>query len=205
MTREEFVALKDHARIKYTGSRPLDQLFAIRHRTSRGGWGGSGATTIKCKAMGGYNSCDDYCVTPTMPKTFVKKGIVVSTISEDTWSTGPEKGTISLYYYGGSLSPVDPAEWTLVDARKWVEGETEYKRAKSFIPLAARRFKEETKLFLKRYKSTIEYKLDSLPLDKKLKLIMELSPEDKKWFTILNAEPDDVIAMLENAYNDDTI
>ena len=71
--------------------------------------------------------------------------------------------------------------------------------------MAARKFKEETKQFLKSYKGRIEYRLDSLPLDKKLKLIMELSAEDKKWFAILSAEPDDVIAMLEKAYADDTI
>lgn len=205
MTKAEFLALKDHARIKYTGTRPLSELFAIRHRKDSSGWGYGGSSSRKCKAKGGTHDCEEICDIPQMTKSFAKKGVVVSSVSEDTWSKGAERGTISLYYYGGNLSPIDPSEWTLVDARKWVEGETEFKMAKSYIKLVARRFKEETKSFLKRYKSSMDYRLDRLPLDKKLKAIMELSPEDKKWFGIMNADPDAVLALIEKAFDDEGI
>lgn len=193
MTKSEFVQLKQHARIKYIGKRPLTDIFGTEHTEGqRDGW--STSKIRKCEAKGGTLKCKEYCRTTKMPKSFLKKGVIVQS------AYGSPGEACQLNYYGGYLREVIPAEWELVDERKWVEGETDYKRVKSYIPLVARRFKEETKNFLERYKSSMEYKLDSLPLDKKLKAIMELSPEDKKWFGIMSADPETVIALIEKAF-----
>ncbi len=202
MTRDEFLALKDHARIKYTGTRPVEQIFAVQHYTrSTAGW--SSAKRDKCSTFGGSFQCKDYCTQPRMPKTFQSKGLTVASVSQNTWSSDPaEAGKISLYYYGGVLKDIVPEEWVLTDARAWVEGETAFKQAKSYIPRVARLFKEETRTFLSRARRNVEYRLDNLPLDKKLKLIVDLSPEDKVWFTILNTPPDEVMSLIEKAFSD---
>jgi hypothetical protein len=204
MTKKEFINLQRHARIRYVGKRPITELLATVHTEGRSSGWATGSSVEKCKANGGKLDCKDHCVTPLMPKSFLKKGVIVMSVYEDTYY---KKGKITLSFYGGdrNLEEVDPSEWELVDSRKWVEGETEYKRAKSYIPLVARKFKEETKAFLTRYKGQVEYKLDSLPLDKKLKLIMELSPEDKKWFGIMNSSPDEVITLIEKAFENEEL
>lgn len=206
MTRQEFLALANHARIKYVGAKSLEELFAPTHFEEEPSW--EKRPTRKCKAKGGTLDCASYCAIPKPPKTFLTKGVIVAYAYEDNWGStrrGSKKGDISLNYYGGAICPIDPKEWILVDARKWVEGETEYKRAKSYIPQVARKFKEEVKNFLVRYRRSMEYKLDSLPLDKKLKAIMELSPEDKKWFGIMSANPDDVILLIEKAFENEEL
>lgn len=184
MTKEEFKALKKHARVKYTGLTP-EKFFSH--------------ATIGCmKSKGG--ACSYNC--SVQPKSFATKGVVVVWASEDTWGS-TTKGDLTLHYYGGSISKLDPAEWALVDARSWVEGETDFKRAKSYIPQAVTRFKDDLKSYLDGYKRRMEYKVDDLPLDKKLKIIMELSPEDKKWFGIMTTSPEDTIKTIEKAFEDD--
>jgi hypothetical protein len=202
MTKEEFLALKGHARVKYVGTRPVSDIFPTIHIEGKSiAYGGYyGSSPKKCVVSGGTEPCATACVFPKIPKNFLKKGVIVTYTSEDTWSA--VKGEMSLSFYGGHLTKIVPAEWELVDARKWVEGETQFKLAKSYIPMVARRFKKETTAFLKRYKRNVEYKLDDLPLEKKLKLIMELPPEDKKWFGIMNTDPDKIIELMEKAYED---
>lgn len=185
MTKDEFKALKKHARVKYAGATP-DKLF------------GHDSSCAATKLVGA--ACNYGC--SKMPKSFLTKGVVVSYASEDTWG-GKTKGDLTMYYYGGVIHKVVPEEWSLVDARAWVEGETEFKRAKSYIPNAVTRFKDDLKSYLDGYKKRMEYKVDDLPLDKKLKIIMELSPEDKKWFGIMTTSPEDTLKTIEKAFEDD--
>jgi len=186
MTKDEFKALKKHARVKYVGATP-EKFFSH---------------DITCtKGKGGY--CTYNCMEE--PKSFRTKGVVVTYASEDAWGGGTKStlGDLTLHYYGGSIYKLDPAEWNLVDARAWVVGETEFKRAKSYIPQAVTRFKDDLKSYLDGYKRRLEFKVDDLPLDKKLKIIMELSPEDRKWFGIMTTSPDETLKTIEKAFEDD--
>jgi len=186
MTKDEFKALKKHARVKYVGTTP-ERFFSHGVGCTQGT---GGACNYNCQAM---------------PKNFTTKGVVVMYASEDTWSSSATKGQLTMYYYGGVIHKVVPEEWNLVDARAWVEGETEFKRAKSYIPGAVTRFKDDLKTYLNDYKKRVEYKVDDLPLDKKLKIIMELSPEDRKWFGIMTTSPEDTLATIEKAFDEDPI
>ena len=183
MTKDEFKALGKHARIKYVGLTPAKFFYHDKGCTLVAG----GSCNFSCQGE---------------PKSFRSKGVVVSWASEDTWSAS--KGSLTLHYYGGGvIYQIDPAEWLLVDARDWVESETEFKRARSYVPQAINRFKEDLKAYLNSYKKRMEYKIDELPLDKKLKIIMELSPEDKKWFGIMTTSSEDTLKILEKAFEDD--
>jgi hypothetical protein len=181
MDKTDFLGLKKHARIKYIGTRPAEDLFGH-------------SMTCTLGKPGGYG-CDYNC--SKMPKKFLTKGVVVSWV----WDDG--SGKISLWYYGGRITGAIPAEWELVDARNWVEAETAYKRAKNSIPILAKGFKEDLKRYLEMYKSQTEHKIDDLPIDKKLKIIMEMPPEDRKWFGIMTMSPEETIKTIEKAFEED--
>lgn len=197
MTKLEFLALKKHARIKYIGKEDLfKQTHGVKCMLGKKvkdtwSWGANAGTMVDGR-------CTNDCINQKRPKNFLTKGVVVSWVWGDTSSKD-----VNLYYYGGSLGGVDPSDWTLVDARNWVESETEYKRAKSYIPNATVKFKEDLKNYLEMYKHKMEYKVDDLPIDKKLKIIMELSPEDRKWFGIMTTSPEETLKIIEKAFEED--
>jgi hypothetical protein len=193
MTIDEFKALKAHARIKYIGTRPAETTFFGHNEECPTIAKKKSALPLNVNYFKS-NGCHYACT--SIPKTFLSRGIIVSSVS--SWS-----GKLALYYYGGIIENAKPIEWELVDARSWVEGEANYKRAKSYIPFTVNKFKEDLKTYLKEYKRRIELKVDDLPIDKKLKVIMELSPEDKKWFGIMSSDPEEAIRAIEKAFEDD--
>jgi hypothetical protein len=193
MTKKEFMALRDHARIKYTGSDP-ESLYKERHspkctlgkKVKDTGWGSKG------KMIDGW--CDG-CYKQKMPGKFKTKGVIVSSIwGGDSYS----KGKVSLNYYGGTLEDIDPSEWSLEDERKWVEKETEFKYTRSGLIRSISDFKIRLTSLLVDYNE--ENGLDRLPLDKKLKIIMDLDPEQKKWFGIMSTPPDQTLKTIEKAF-----
>lgn len=117
----------------------------------------------------------------------------------------PPGDRANIYFYGkGYIENTKLSDWEVVEKRAWVEKETEYKRAKAYIPFLVKDFKKKLKYFLTSYKTRASWKLEKLPLDKRLKVVMELSPEDKMWFSILTSDADDALASLEKTFKDET-
>lgn len=175
MTKEEFLSLKRHDRIKYTGARPVTTVLGEK---------------------------------PS--KVWLTKGVVVQYIYENdeyvgtgnTWMSRKATGKKILYlsYFGGSVTNVDPSEWTISERRGHVERDTEYKYARAYVKRTCMDFKHGLRRLMSKYKSRMDSRLDCLPLDKKLKLIMEVDNEYKKWFGIINMDPDEALKAIEKAY-----
>lgn len=178
MTREEFLSLGRHDRIKYVGSTELEKVLGSQ----------------------------------VLPKVFLTKGIVVLSTSEyDSnnrgWGkpSGPPKMVLYLTYHCGSsgirsVESIVPADWILAEKRGHVERDTEYKLARAYVKRTCTDFKRGFRKVLADYKYRIDATLESLPLDKKLKLIMEIDNEYKKWFGIINMDPDEALKAIEQSY-----
>lgn len=171
MTESELLSLEHHDRIKYVGTRSLDKVF---EQTDY-----SGVLSVG-----------------VIPKTVaLPKGVIVSNVWKDNSTS-----KIGMYFYSASVQNVDPVEWELIERRGWVEPELEYKRAKAYIPNLITDFQKKLLWFLRDYQSRAERKLKDIPVDKKLKVIMDLSPEDKVWFGVLTSEPEEAIKILKESF-----
>ena len=179
MTREELQALKAHDRIKYIGKRPLSEVCIDR-----------------------YSS-----YARTLPAGVSTKGAIVSYTVIDPYIDGtggtPQKqliGEVDIWFWGGGCATsAVPEEWELVEKRGWVEGQTKYKRATSQIPKYLENFKSDLAEKVRLCQDKIKYKLEELPVDRKLKLIMDLTPEQKRWFEVAHMEPKEILDLLEKA------
>lgn len=187
MTETEILSLEKHDRIRYVGTRPLLEVFRVL-------------------------SYADANLQPSIEKDYlpknITKGLVVYSTNKHPASTTrrgdkiPEHISISFFNFG-QITLHDPAEWELIERRGYVEKETEYKRARAYIPQLIERFRGELAAFLQDFQNRADYKMNSLPVDKKLKLIMELSPEDKKWFGIITSNPKEAIEAMEKAFEEE--
>lgn len=174
MTKQELLGLKHHDRVRYIGTRPLSEVFTHE------------------------NYYDKTQQVSNIPKTVAtSKGVILASSPYD------EKGTITMYLYNSHVQKVDPAEWELLERRQWVEPELEYKRAKAYIPNLIEDFQKKLKWFLEDYQGRVDRKLEGIPLDKKMKVIMELSPEDKVWFGVITSAPDEAMKTLKESFNQD--
>lgn len=188
MTKQELQELQKHDRIRYIGKRPLEDVFATRqYQHPKGMYGPSVEVVMKASGK-------------AIPNNIATKGAIISYINR--WSTSVD----NIYFWGGLCVSVavDPAEWELVERRSWVEKETEYKRARSYIPFLIKDFKKKLGIFLAAYKSRADGKLEGLPVDKKLKAVMDLSPEEKMWFSILTSSPEEALKLLEDGFTEST-
>lgn len=185
MTLEELKSLGKHDKVKYVGVRPLSDVF--------GGW------TYDYTA--GYSS--KATVWKPAEEKHIPKNVRSAVIVSGTYA-GDKQGVTICFWKGPSVTSAISSEWDLVEKRGWVEKETEYKRAKAYVPFLIKDFKKKLARFLHSYKYRADAKLGTLPVDKKLRAVMELSAEDKMWFSILSSAPEEALAALERSFKEET-
>ena len=173
MTKEEFIAIKEHTRIKYTGS----DIAVLTKLASENKSAQAKGLVVSCVRDYGDTLGNYYWV------------------KEDKAA-----GLAAILWNGSKYKNIVPADWIVADAKRT---DLTRNREKQAVKSTNARVREELGQFsnyfrkMKDVKYQIDSWLDDLPLASRFKILTSLSDEQKAWLELLDMDPEVVIQQIK--------
>jgi hypothetical protein len=176
MTKTEFLAVKEHSRIKYIGtdSGILNTLAQVSKTSMTKG--------VVVSYIHDYGSKARYASWGASRAKDVPSHIVLQ------------------LYSGEDFECVKPEDWVVVDAKRTDLVRSREKRA---VKATDGRVRKELEAFsesfrkMKDVKALIDEWLNDIPLTERFKILTALTDEQKAWLELLHMDPEEVITAIK--------
>lgn len=176
MTKEEFLAVPSHSRVKYIGSDP--DILAAMAKVSQ--------TSMTKGVVVSY--IHDYGNAPRYNGWGATKTQILAA-----------ELTLRLYM-GERFERIKPEDWVVVDAKRTDLARSREKRA---VKATDGRVRKELEAFsdsfrkMKDVKIRIDEWLNDIPLADRFKILTTLTEEQKAWLELLSMDPEEVITAIK--------